>query len=45
MFVNDCSGKRISLFALIDRTFRKSLNTEKKTPSVKPAGDNKKQEN
>lgn len=41
MFVNDCNGKRISLFTLIDQTYRKSLSTKKKTLPAEPGSDNK----
>ena len=39
MFVNDCNGKRISLFTLIDQTYRKSLDVKKKTSSAETKDD------
>jgi hypothetical protein len=42
MFVNDCHGKRVSVFTLIDQTYRKSLNT-KKTTSPTAAKDDVKE--
>lgn len=43
MFINDCNGKRISVFNLIDNTYRKSLVTQKKAAPVNHADDKKKQ--
>jgi len=41
MFVNDCNGKAISLFTLIDQTYRKSLDAKKKTPPAAAKDDGK----
>lgn len=42
MFINDCNGKRISLFTLIDNSYRKSLITQKKEAPVNHGGHKKK---